>query len=149
MATDKQTSQRLLRVYGIDLDQYNLMLAEQGGKCAICGRPPGDKRLHVDHCHKFVRRKIAAIKVSSGKWTASTDPFETPYFEGTGATKSEAKQAVKRLLITNANRGLLCWGCNAGLAKWRDNPDNMSAAAEYLRKFQQKINQPKELKEQQ
>ena len=37
--------------YGIDLQQYNAMLAAQGGVCAIC-RKPSDKTLHVDHNHE-------------------------------------------------------------------------------------------------
>jgi hypothetical protein len=35
--------------YGLDHDRYEAMLADQGGKCRICGdamNPP-----HVDHCH--------------------------------------------------------------------------------------------------
>lgn len=40
--------------YGITLERFNEMLAEQGGGCAICGaRDNGDGRvLYVDHCHK-------------------------------------------------------------------------------------------------
>jgi len=33
-------------------DEYEGMLAEQGGVCAICGNPPKVKRLHVDHDHR-------------------------------------------------------------------------------------------------
>ena len=48
---DKILTQRLGK-YGITAEQYNKMLAEQNGVCAICGRPPKTKRLHVDHDHK-------------------------------------------------------------------------------------------------
>lgn len=42
----------LKRTYGITQEQYNLMLAAQGGVCAICKRPPPATRLlDVDHCH--------------------------------------------------------------------------------------------------
>lgn len=37
--------------YGIEYGTYDRMLAEQGGGCALCGKPPGEKALHVDHCH--------------------------------------------------------------------------------------------------
>ena len=37
--------------YGITLEQYDLMLAAQAGVCSICGNPPKDKRLDIDHCH--------------------------------------------------------------------------------------------------
>jgi hypothetical protein len=38
--------------YGITPDDYDNMLEEQSWGCAICGRPPGERRLHIDHCHK-------------------------------------------------------------------------------------------------
>ena len=37
---DKNRDTRLRREFGITLEQYNAMLAEQGGVCAICGEPP-------------------------------------------------------------------------------------------------------------
>lgn len=33
------------------MEQYDLLLAAQGGGCAICGRLPKKIRLAVDHCH--------------------------------------------------------------------------------------------------
>ena len=42
----------LRRRYGITSVMYDLILAAQGGHCALCGRPPGKKALHVDHDHK-------------------------------------------------------------------------------------------------
>jgi hypothetical protein len=40
------------RKYGLTVEQYEAMLAAQGGGCAICGRPPReDIALHVDHDH--------------------------------------------------------------------------------------------------
>ena len=43
--------ERLMRKFGITLEQYNQMLAEQGGTCAICHAVPGLRRLAVDHDH--------------------------------------------------------------------------------------------------
>lgn len=38
--------------YGITGDEYNAMLAQQNGCCAICQTPPTEsRRLCVDHCH--------------------------------------------------------------------------------------------------
>lgn len=42
----------LKKKYGLTVEQYDEMLAAQGGGCAICGRPPTDGiSLHVDHDH--------------------------------------------------------------------------------------------------
>jgi Recombination endonuclease VII len=46
---------RLVREYGITLDDYNRILASQGGGCAICEDVVGATRrprLYVDHCHE-------------------------------------------------------------------------------------------------
>jgi Recombination endonuclease VII len=61
---DKAFNSHLLRRFGITLDEYNAMLARQGGVCAICGEPPTSPRnrrkgaqrtfkarLVVDHDH--------------------------------------------------------------------------------------------------
>lgn len=51
--------------YGITLDQYNAMVDQQGGLCAICGKPETRlhlgklKRLATDHCHE--RKKVRAL----------------------------------------------------------------------------------------
>ena len=38
--------------HGISLDEYKVMLANQGGLCAICrGTPRGKTYFCVDHCH--------------------------------------------------------------------------------------------------
>ena len=49
-----QTSGRkhlLKKKYGMTLEQYDALLAQQKGVCAVCGDPPGARALHVDHCH--------------------------------------------------------------------------------------------------
>lgn len=38
--------------YGITADEYQRMLSEQGGVCAICRQKGNRKHLAVDHCHK-------------------------------------------------------------------------------------------------
>jgi hypothetical protein len=37
---------------GVDDERYAIMLADQGGGCAICGATPKSRRLNVDHDHK-------------------------------------------------------------------------------------------------
>jgi len=44
----------LKRFYGLTIDDYDRMLAEQHGRCAICDIEANDSpkgRLQVDHCH--------------------------------------------------------------------------------------------------
>lgn len=43
---------KLKRRCGINIDEYNKLLSIQRGICAICGNPPINKRLAVDHDHK-------------------------------------------------------------------------------------------------
>ncbi len=59
----EQYRRQSLRRFGLTPDDYDQMLAEQGGVCAICCRPERStnpqsgepKRLAVDHCHKTGR----------------------------------------------------------------------------------------------
>lgn len=59
---DSVRSNSMMRKYGIDLEQYNIMLEEQDGVCAICGNPETaisrwgtPLSLAVDHCHETGR----------------------------------------------------------------------------------------------
>lgn len=49
----KNKDKHLRKMYGITLEQYNEMLAKQGGVCAICGGTEKIKGrlMAVDHCH--------------------------------------------------------------------------------------------------
>lgn len=52
----KVLNNRLKEGYGVSLEQYEDMLVQQDGKCAICRNPPRggnhvSHRLHVDHDH--------------------------------------------------------------------------------------------------
>lgn len=49
---DRVFDQSLRRLYGITLEQYNQMLADQDHLCGLCGETPDtDRRMHVDHDH--------------------------------------------------------------------------------------------------
>ena len=42
-----------IRMYGIDVPDYERMLEEQNGGCYLCGKKPEGKRaLDIDHDHK-------------------------------------------------------------------------------------------------
>lgn len=50
---NRRLDTKLRSDYGIDLNTYNRLLLEQGGKCRICrGLNPSAKRLGVDHDHE-------------------------------------------------------------------------------------------------
>lgn len=47
-----QRRNRLKRLYGMTLEEFDLLLAEQGGTCAVCPSiEPNGVNWHVDHCH--------------------------------------------------------------------------------------------------
>ncbi len=50
---DKERLRKLNYQFGLTLQNYNAMLKEQNGVCAICGLPEPieNRRLPVDHCH--------------------------------------------------------------------------------------------------
>lgn len=76
----------LKKLYGVTLAEYEALLVEQDGKCAICGQKDNFFSLAVDHCHG-----------------------------------------------SNRIRGLLCSLCNRGIGMFRDSPDLLLRAVEYLR----------------
>jgi hypothetical protein len=58
---EKEANKHLVRKFGITIQQYNQMLEDQDGVCAICGKPEktrrrkktdDNERLAVDHCHE-------------------------------------------------------------------------------------------------
>jgi len=51
---EQRKNWHLKQTYGITLDHYKRLLAEQDNKCAICKKPEHEeryRRLAVDHCH--------------------------------------------------------------------------------------------------
>jgi len=48
---DRVRSYQLEHLYNISVGEYDAMFQAQGGGCAICGRPPQARRLHIDHDH--------------------------------------------------------------------------------------------------
>lgn len=64
---DRAQSNEMKKRYGISLAQYEQMLADQGGACAICGGQETathkttqlKRRLAIDHCH--VTKKVRGI----------------------------------------------------------------------------------------
>ena len=50
-----RSREHLLRQYGLTNADYDRMMERQGGVCAICGQPPTNNLLAVDHDHKTGR----------------------------------------------------------------------------------------------
>jgi len=46
-------NKNLLKNYGITVEEYEEILKKQNGVCAICKKPPINKRLSVDHHHRL------------------------------------------------------------------------------------------------
>jgi hypothetical protein len=75
--------------HGITRNDYERMMEQQQGRCAICGSKESKK----------------------GK----TDAFQVDHNHYSGNV-----------------RGLLCFECNIGLGKFKDSPEMLKRAAEYL-----------------
>src|SRR5439155_26329707 len=58
----------LKRKFGLSLDQYDELLAHQGGKCAICSDPPEEgKAYHIDHDHETGEvRGLLCVRCNNG-----------------------------------------------------------------------------------
>lgn len=134
MATDKQTNARLIKVYGITLDEYNQLLKDQHNGCAICKAPPVTRRLHVDHDHGHRYVKVISTKLMGGYWRCE-GTYKGEYKTFLGLLKSEAVQAFRKWAKKESVRGLLCPKCNRGLEFFRDKPELFDKAAKYLRRF--------------
>ena len=133
---DKATDARLQKSYNRNLAWYDKQLKEQGGGCSICFRPPGTRRLHVDHDHSWKKIKVEAKQHPLSKnWRASAVYLGKEYVSG-GAKKSLAIKSVKRMMLRDSVRGLLCYTHNAGLQKFQDDPDLLRSAAVYLENHQ-------------
>ena len=48
---EKKRSSNMYRRYGMTLEDYDQMFERQNGLCALCGEPPSDRALVVDHDH--------------------------------------------------------------------------------------------------
>jgi hypothetical protein len=54
LVTQQNRKWALKKVFGMTVEEFEMLLAEQNGGCAICGGPPvaGKKNLSVDHDHE-------------------------------------------------------------------------------------------------
>lgn len=68
VANPKKVKNGKLKYYwGISIDEYERMLNEQGGVCAICGTKPSERYLAIDHNHKTdSRRGLLCMECNTG-----------------------------------------------------------------------------------
>ena len=99
---DKVLDARLRRDFGITLDDYEALLAEQCGVCAICGEPPA---------------------VAFGR------PDGRPGRQG---RQRVPRLVVDHDHATGKIRGLLCVHCNRGIGFLKDDPAIVRLALKYL-----------------
>lgn len=59
-------AKRVHKTYGLEPGQYELLLAAQDGKCFICRRKAGAKRLSVDHDHACCAGPVSCGKCVRG-----------------------------------------------------------------------------------
>jgi hypothetical protein len=133
---DHATDLRLQKAYNRDLKWYNKQLAEQNFGCAVCARPPGTRRLHVDHDHSWKKVKVEADRNCSCDCWHALAVYNGREYKAVEAKKSLAIRGVKRQMLRASVRGLLCYPCNAGLQKFVDNPELLRSAADYLARHQ-------------
>ena len=80
-ASQKNRAWRLRTKYGLTVEDFDQMLAAQGGVCAICGNPPkpdgvrAASRLHPDHDHVTNRnRDLLCLSCNVGVGHFRDDP---------------------------------------------------------------------------
>lgn len=66
----KKRSRMLKSKYGITLEDYETMLSNQRGGCAVCERSPGKLPLHVDHDHNT--GKVRGLLCHQCNWYLGT-----------------------------------------------------------------------------
>lgn len=145
----KSKDKRLQRTYGITLEQHNRRSNSQGKKCWICRVRKNSKGkvkdLHVDHWHWLAKVKVKLEKLKNGYWKAyNVEATRYGYsipeakFKFKSRNKRKAKKQVTQCLKRAANRGLICWPCNAGIHRW-DDPIKLRRALKYLDVYFKKL----------
>jgi hypothetical protein len=142
---EKRLDQYYLRKFGWTLAQIDAMFALQGNVCKICGRPPGIRRLNVDHDHAFDRVKLFIERLPDWNWAAFLDDHSASAI-AIGLTRKEARANGKRELRRRSVRGGLCLRCNKGIQMFEDSKaplppeQRFENAAKYFRDFRSKSN---------
>lgn len=98
--------------YGLTVEQYDHMLAEQGGVCALCSRPPGVRLLAVDHDHDTGRvRGLLCVRCNTALGSLGDNEEgllrAVAYLRGKHATGEWGQPGVLTMLVGGGSwRGL-------------------------------------------
>ncbi|HSO95713.1 MAG TPA: endonuclease VII domain-containing protein [Acidimicrobiia bacterium] len=95
---------RLRRVFGLSAEDYEVMLAHQEGRCALCKRLPSKGRsLHVDHNHKTgVVRGLLCFRCNAGMGQFREDIFrfaDAIVYLARGGDALEMDAAERELMV--------------------------------------------------
>lgn len=90
----------LMKAYGLTEENYQNLLDDQGGLCAICRRPPR-KKLHVDHDHSCCPTKISCGKCIRGLLCSRCNSS----LEWNLRFKNEAEKYVRNLIGKREKNG--------------------------------------------
>lgn len=85
--------------FGISLEEYEMLLEQQGGRCYICRKRPYSRRLAVDHDHEL-ERKVGMRASVRGLLCTICNRF----LGHIGDDVEKAEQAVRYLLDPPAMR---------------------------------------------
>jgi hypothetical protein len=141
----------LRRKFFRELPEYEVFLRDQGTACKICRRPPGTRRLSVDHDHAVDKVKVRVgfnDANACGEYIAVSDKYKNMVYCGYGKTKKEAWKNCKLILFQASIRGLLCFLCNGGIQHFEDSKapltpaERFDNAAKYFRDFEGSFNGP-------
>jgi hypothetical protein len=97
---------QLRRTFGITQADYDVLLARQGGGCAICGKPPGKISLHVDHDHETGEtRGLLCVGCNNALGQFHDDPallVRGIAYVGGGLLPLEEERQLSQLALTRA-----------------------------------------------
>jgi hypothetical protein len=102
----------LMQLYGLSLERYDALYEQQRGVCAICGK---------------------AIVRAYGESTGKRGPKKNGVHIDHDHACCPGKKSCGRCI-----RGLLCSHCNHGLGSFRDKPELMRLAIEYITRPRQR-----------
>jgi hypothetical protein len=102
------------------------------GRKRLENDPTLTRRYKLKQDYGLTMEQFDAMRAAQGgKCAICAEPFsKTPH--------------VDHCHATGKVRSLLCGGCNVGLGRFRDNPENMEAAAQYVRAHRTRITLVKE-----